>query len=508
MGEMMSDNRIKKVVIVGGGTAGWMTAAAIAKVLGKNYCQVNLIESEEIGIVGVGEATIPQIQLFNKLLGLDEDEFVRKTQGTFKLGIQFVNWTHIGHKYIHAFGDMGKDMEAIQFYHYWLKMSQLGEAEELGAYTISGVASDNGKFMRPFDAGNSPLSNIAYAFHFDAGLYARFLREYSEARGVLRTEGKVVNTILRTDDGFIEAVQLESGERVEADFFIDCSGFRGLLIEQALKTGYEDWSNWLPCDRAWAVPCESVGDPIPYTRSTAHAAGWQWRIPLQHRIGNGHVFASKFMSEDEARSILLNNLDGKPLAEPRLLKFVTGKRKKFWNKNCLAVGLASGFMEPLESTSIHLVQSTIARLMSFFPNKNFDQEDIDEFNRQADFEVEKIRDFLILHYHATERNDSEFWNYCRTMSIPDALAQKIEQFKKNGRIYRNSTEMFNDLSWLEVMHGQGIRPRAYHPLVDRMTKEEIAQRLDSVKRVIDKSVDYMPTHAQFIAEHCKAGKLD
>lgn len=504
----MSDNRIKKIVIVGGGTSGWMTAAAVAKVLGEGYCQVNLIESEEIGTVGVGEATIPQIQLFNKLLGLDEDEFVRKTQGTFKLGIQFVNWTHIGHKYIHAFGDMGKDMEAIQFYHYWLKMSQLGEAEELGNYTISGVASDNGKFMRPFDAGNSPLSNIAYAFHFDAGLYARFLREYSEARGVVRTEGKIVNTILRSDDGFIEAVQLESGERVEADFFIDCSGFRGLLIEQALKTGYEDWSHWLPCDRAWAVPCESVGDPIPYTRSTAHAAGWQWRIPLQHRIGNGHVFSSKFMSEDEARSILLSNLDGKPLAEPRLLKFVTGKRKKFWNKNCLAVGLASGFMEPLESTSIHLVQSTIARLMSFFPNKNFDQEDIDEFNRQADFEVEKIRDFLILHYHATERNDSEFWNYCRTMSIPDALTQKIEQFKKNGRIYRNSAEMFNDLSWLEVMHGQGIRPRAYHPLVDRMTKEEIAQRLDSVKRVIDKSVDYMSTHAQFIAEHCKAEKMN
>lgn len=503
----MHDNNIRRIAIVGGGTSGWMTAAALSKLIKPDYCQIRLIESEDIGTVGVGEATIPQIQLFNKLLDLDENEFVRKTQGTFKLGIQFVNWTHIGHKYIHAFGDVGKDMEAIQFYHYWLKMAQMGEAEELGQYTISGVASDKGKFMRPVDAGNSPLSNITYAFHFDAGLYARFLREYSEARGVIRTEGKVVNTILRRDDGFIEAVQLESGERIDADFFIDCSGFRGLLIEQALKTGYDDWSHWLPCDRAWAVPCESVGDPIPYTRSTAHAAGWQWRIPLQHRIGNGHVFASKFMSEDEACSILLNNLDGKPLAEPRLLKFVTGKRKKFWNKNCLAVGLASGFMEPLESTSIHLVQSAIARLLSFFPNKHFDQEDIDEFNRQSDFEFEKIRDFLILHYHATERNDSDFWNYCRTMSIPEALTQKIEQFKKNGRIFRNNTEMFNDLSWLEVMYGQGIRPRAYHPLVDRMTKEDIAQRLESVKRVIDKSVDYMPTHAQFIAEHCNAGKI-
>lgn len=504
----MNDNNIRSIAIVGGGTSGWMTAAALSKLIKPDYCQIRLIESEDIGTVGVGEATIPQIQLFNKLLDLDENEFVRKTQGTFKLGIQFVNWKKLGHKYIHAFGEVGKDMEGIQFYHYWLKMSQLGNVEELGNYTIGGLASDRGKFMRPFDAGNSPLSTIAYAFHFDAGLYARFLREYSEARGVLRTEGKVVDTILRASDGFIESVQLASGERIDADFFIDCSGFCGLLIEQALKTGYEDWTHWLPCDRAWAVPCESVGEPIPYTRSTAHSAGWQWRIPLQHRIGNGHVFSSKFMSEDEACSILLNNLDGKPLAEPRLLKFVTGKRKKAWNKNCLAVGLASGFMEPLESTSLHLVQSTIARLMSFFPNKYFDQEDIDEFNRQNDFEVEKIRDFLILHYHATERNDSDFWNYCRTMSIPEALTQKIEQFKKNGRIYRNSTEMFNDLSWLEVMHGQGIHPRTYHPLVDRMTKDEIAQRLEGVRHVIEKSVDYMPTHAQFIAEHCKARKMD
>ncbi len=504
----MHDNNIRRIVIVGGGTSGWMTAAALAKLIKPDYCQIRLIESDDIGTVGVGEATIPQIQLFNKLLDLDEDEFLRKTQGTFKLGIQFVNWGRVGDKYIHAFGDLGKDMESIQFYHYWLKMAKIGQVEEVGSYTISGAATEKGKFMRPFDAGNSPLSNIAYAFHFDAGLYARFLREFAEQRGVIRSEGTVVDVILDSDTGYIKSLQLESGQFYEADFYIDCSGFRGLLIEQALKTGYEDWSHWLPCNRAWAVPCESVGDPIPYTRSTAHPAGWQWRIPLQHRIGNGHVFSNKFMSEDEARSILLSNLDGKPLAEPRLLKFLTGKRKKFWNKNCLAIGLAGGFMEPLESTSIHLVQSAIARFMSFFPNKNFDQEDVDEFNRQADFEFEKIRDFLILHYHATERNDSDFWNYCRTMDVPESLMQKIEQFKKNGRIYRNNNEMFNDLSWFEVMHGQGVRPEAYHPLVDRMTKEEIAQRLESVKRVIDRSVDFMPTHAQYIAENCSAIKLD
>jgi len=503
----MFESRIKSIVIVGGGTSGWMVAAALSKLMKPEFCSIKLIESEEIGTVGVGEATIPQIQLYNKLLELDEDEFVRKTQGTFKLGIQFVNWKSLGHKYIHAFGDVGKDMNSIEFYHYWLKMSQLGEAEELGNYTLSGVASDRGKFMRPFDAGNSPLSNIAYAFHFDAGLYARFLREYSEKLGVVRTEGKVVNTILRDTDGFIEAVRLESGASIAGDLFIDCSGFRGLLIEQALHTGYEDWSHWLPCDRAWAVPCAHAGEPSPYTRSTAHSAGWQWRIPLQHRIGNGHVFSSKFMSEDEACSILLNNLDGEALAEPRMLKFVTGKRRKFWNKNCIAIGLAGGFMEPLESTSIHLVQSAIARMMSFFPNQNFDQEDVDEFNRQAHFEYDRIRDFLILHYHATERDDSAFWNYCRTMDIPAELTQKIEQFKKNGRIFRHSNEMFNSTSWLEVMHGQGISPRAYNPLVDRMSNVEIKQRLEGVRRVIDKSVDFMPSHAQFIAENCKAGEV-
>jgi tryptophan 7-halogenase len=503
----MQDTRIQKIVIVGGGTAGWMTAAAIAKVLGDQYCQVRLIESEDIGTVGVGEATIPQIQIFNRMLELDENEFVRKTQATFKLGIQFVNWKKIGEKYIHAFGDIGKDFESLQFYHYWLKMSQLGQAHDLANYTLSGVASERGKFMRAVDAGNSPLSRIGYAYHFDAGLFARFLREYAETRGIIRTEGKVVNTVLRSDNGFIEALELASGERVEADFFIDCSGFRGLLIEEAMHTGYEDWTHWLPCDRAWAVPCESTLEPTPYTRSTAHTAGWQWRIPLQHRIGNGHVYSSKFMNDDEALSILLKNLDGKPLAEPRQLKFVTGKRKLFWNKNCLAMGLAGGFMEPLESTSIHLVQSALARLMSLFPNKNFDQEDINEFNRQSHFEYDKIRDFLILHYHATERNDSAFWNYCRTMSVPDSLTQKIEQFKKNGRIFRDNNEMFNDLSWLEVMHGQGIRPRGYHPLVDRLPQKDVAALLADVKNVIDDCVNFMPTHAQFIEENCKAPKL-
>ncbi len=502
------DNRIRKILIVGGGTAGWMAAAAMAKVLKNQYCEIQLVESDAIGTVGVGEATIPQIQLFNQMLGLDENEFIRRTQGTFKLGIQFVNWGHIGERYLHAFGEVGKDMEGVQFYHYWLKLFQAGEAPNIDAYTLNCLAAEQGRFMRPVDAGNSPLSRIAYAFHFDAARYAMFLRDYAMERGVHRREGKIENVSLRPDDGFIESVTLDDGETLEADLFIDCSGFRGLLIEQALNTGYEEWTRWLPCDRAVAVPCAKVGDPVPYTRSTAHSAGWQWRIPLQHRTGNGHVYCSQFISDDEAADTLLKNLDGEPLADPKFIRFTTGKRLKFWNKNCVALGLASGFMEPLESTSIHLVQSGIAKLMSLFPNRNFDQEDADEYNRQVDFEYTRIRDFLIAHYHITQRDDSEFWNQCRTMEIPETLQQKMDHYRKNGRIFRTNEELFNETSWLEVMHGQGLPAQGYHPVVDTLTKDEIARRLNSIRSVISKSVEYMPKHADYIAEHCPAEKVD
>ncbi len=500
----MSDNdaRLRQIVIVGGGTAGWMTAAALARFLGDNYCKVRLVESEEIGTVGVGEATIPQIQVYNRTLGLDEDEFVRRTHGTFKLGIEFVNWGSIGKTYIHAFGEVGNDMDSLQFYHYWWKLRQQGKAPDIGRYSLNALACNQAKFMRAIDAGNSPLSGIVHAFQFDAGLYARFLREYAEQRGVIRTEGKILGTQLRANDGFIESVTLASGEVITGDLFLDCSGFRGLLIEKALNVGFEDWGHWLPCNRAWAVPCARTEPLLPLTRSTAHSAGWQWRIPLQHRTGNGHVFSSEFMSDDEAASILMGNLDGKALAEPRLLRFKAGKRHKFWHKNCIALGLASGFMEPLESTSIHLVQSAVARLMSLFPDRNFNSQDIDYFNEQTHFEYDRIRDFLILHYKATQRDDSAFWEYCQHMSIPATLQQKIDQFKSNGRIFRSNQELFNDVSWLEVFHGQGIQPEGYHPLVDLVPQAELERRVARIEDVVVRSAGVMPSHAEFIAQHC------
>jgi tryptophan halogenase len=505
--EQLHMNHVKDIVIVGGGTAGWMSAAALSTLMPNGH-RIRLIESDEISTIGVGEATIPLIRGFNELIGIDENDFIRATQGTFKLGIEFVNWGKQGDSYIHGFGTLGRDQLLAKFYQYWLKMHQAGEAADLAQFSINTVAPRMAKFMRPDLArGDSPLADINYAFHFDAGLYAQFLRKHSEQRGLIRTEGKIVDTVLRQDDGFVEAVIMESGERIAADLFIDCSGMAGLLIEKALKTGYEDWSHWLPCDRAIAVPCESNGPLVPLTRSTAHQSGWQWRIPLQHRTGNGHVYCSKFMDADAAESILMNNLDGAPLAQPRHLRFTTGKRKKGWNKNVVAIGLAGGFMEPLESTSIHMVQTAITRLMMFFPHAGFDQIDIDTYNAQADREYAAIRDFLILHYKANSRTGSEFWTYCRQMDVPVSLQKKMDLFLSNGRIVRDADELFAETSWLQVMHGQGMRPRAYNPLVDQRSKEEIAGFLQDVQQVIRACADAMPTHAEFIAANCKAPPL-
>ncbi|MFM8586524.1 MAG: tryptophan halogenase family protein [Gammaproteobacteria bacterium] len=500
----MDSRLLRTIVIVGGGTAGWMAAAAFSKILQGRY-RIRLVESEEIGTVGVGEATIPMIRLFNQVVGIDENEMLRATQGTFKMGIEFVNWWRRGEKYMHAFGRVGQELSTVNFEHYWRRMHHLGRAADLEEYSIDCMASRENRFMRPPpDMAGSPLADINYAFHFDASLYARFLRTRSEAAGVERVEGKISGVELRPDNGFIAAVHMADGRRIDGELFIDCSGFRGLLIEQTLRTGFEDWSEWLPNDRAVAVPCTSAKVLLPYTRSTAHAAGWQWRIPLQHRIGNGHVFCSRYMSEDEATSILVNNLDGTPTADPRTLRFTAGMRKLAWNRNVIAVGLASGFLEPLESTSIHLVQTMIARTIAWFPDKGFNQADIDEFNRQSRFEYEKIRDFIILHYHATERDDSPYWDYCRTMRIPESLRHKMDIYLNHGRTVREGNELFAEVSWLQVMHGQGMRPTAWHPLADVLPEDEVARYLENIRQTILKCVAVMPEHSEFIRQNCAA----
>lgn len=494
---------INKVVIVGGGTAGWMTAAVLARAMGP-LIEIELIESDAIGTVGVGEATIPQIRLLVNLLGLDEHEFLSRCQGSIKLGIEFHGWGQPGDRYMHAFGAIGRPLGMLPFHHYWLRQHQAGKGGSLWDYSFTHQAAKANRYSRVDRLGDTGLDGLVYAYHFDATLVAAFLREFSEKFGVVRTEGRIVDTRLRDSDGFIESLALEGGATVSGELFIDCSGFRGLLIEQALETGYEDWTHWLPCDRAVAVPCASVEPLTPYTQAIARPAGWQWRIPLQQRIGNGHVYCSEFMSDDEATAILLDNLDGEPEAEPRPLRFTTGMRKKLWNRNCVALGLASGFMEPLESTSIHLVQSGLSRLVGLFPDATFSQADVDEFNRQSRFEFERIRDFLILHYHVNRREDDEFWIGRREMEVPDSLQRKIDLFSESGRIYRDADELFTEVAWLQVMLGQGIEPARHHPLADLPEEDQLDGLFGDMKALIDQSVSRLQDHREYLEKHCRA----
>jgi len=504
--EAAASGPIRKIVIVGGGTSGWMCAAAFARMIEHAGVSVTLIESDEIGTVGVGEATIPSIRTFNALLGLDENDFVRSTQGTFKLGIEFVDWYRQGSRYIHPFGTYGRDLNAIRFHQFWLKLKQLGDTElgDLSEFNLCTLAATLNRFTRPQGGPDSVLGSLRYAFHFDAGLYAQYLRRYAEARGVRRIEGRIVDVQLRSDDGFITSVVLQGGGTVAGELFLDCSGFRSLLIGQTFKIGFQDWSHWLPCNRAMAVPCESTAPLLPYTRSTAETAGWRWRIPLQHRTGNGYVYCSDFIDDEDARAKLLAGLDGAPRAEPRVLKFTAGCRRKLWDRNCVAIGLAGGFLEPLESTSIHLVQTGIAKLMTLFPDRSFSRPEIDAYNGYALQEYESVRDFLILHYKATERDDTPFWRRCRDMSIPDSLQQKIDLFGSKGRAFPALDDLFTEHSWIAVMLGQGIEPAGYDPLVDSLPIGALRGFVQHARDAVTRTAHAMPLHQTFIDQNCSA----
>ena len=483
------------VVIAGGGTAGWMAAAAISRLL-HGRVEVTLVESSDIGTVGVGEATIPTLLFFHKLLKIDEQAFMAATNATFKLGINFENWRSLNHAYLHAFGATGKDCWAAGFQHFWRRGLDLGLSEDFGQYCLERVAAEAEKFA------HLPGNGLNYAFHIDATRYAGFLRELAGQAGVTRIDATIERVNVREQDGFIESLTLNNGQTLSGDLFIDCTGFRGLLIEKALHTGYEDWSQWLLCDSAVAMQTESVEAPLPYTRCIAREAGWQWRIPLQSRVGNGLVYCSNYLSDERATEILQQNINGNPLNSPRVIKFRPGRRLKQWNRNCVAIGLSSGFIEPLESTSIHLIQQGIVRLLRMFPHEGIEQAVVDEYNKQTVFEMERIRDFIILHYKVTERTDSPFWQHCKQMDVPDSLAQRLALFEKTGQIHRENNELFDD-SWQQVMIGQGMVPKGYHPIADTMTERELADFLGHIKHNIRQTVARLPLHQQYLNSYCR-----
>ncbi|WP_291843522.1 tryptophan halogenase family protein [Maricaulis sp.] len=499
---------LSKICILGGGTAGWMTAAALSNKFKNLDLEITLVESDQIGTVGVGEATLPHIRYFNQALGIDEADFMRSTEATFKLGIEFCDWGQRGDRYIHPFGDYGQPIDDLDFHQFWLKQRQAGNPHRLSEYSYPIVAAEQGRFRIPGSDTTAIGSNFGYAYQFDSSLYAGYLRRYAERLGVTRIEGRVVDVARHTETGDITAIALDNGQSVAAELFVDCSGFRGVLIEQALGSGYDDWSEWLPCNRAVAVPCESRGTLLPYTRATARTAGWQWRIPLQHRTGNGHVYWDAFISDDEAADQLMSTLDGPALADPKQLFFKTGRRRKFWNRNVVSIGLSAGFLEPLESTSIHLIQEGITTLIELFPTGRVDSRDVDEYNERMGLNFERVRDFLLLHYVATQRDDSEMWRYFRNMTLPDSLQEKITAWTSRGYVLRYEFGVFLPPSWVAVMLGQNLVPAAYDPRIDRFETPDLDTRLERIRQETASAVAETPMQADFLQRHGAASQSD
>jgi tryptophan 7-halogenase len=487
---------VKKVVIAGGGTAGWITAAALSQQLGQ-LIDITLVESEEIGTVGVGESTGPPMGVFHKLLGIDEQEFMRSVAATFKLAIWFENWGQVGDRYIHPFGRHGKPTWLAEFHHFWLHGLRKGFNTELGEYCVEWLAAKQGRF------GTSPESDINYAYHIDAARYAKFLRSFAEGYGVKRVEGKIKSIQQNSESGFIESLTLDSGQVLPGDLFVDCSGFRGLLIEQTLHTGFEDWSHWLPCDSAVAVQTTSTAPPNPYTSAIAHEAGWRWQIPLQHRVGNGLVYCSRYLSDEQAKLKLLQDVSGEPVREPWTLKIRPGRRRKGWNKNVVAIGLASGFVEPLESTSIHMIMTAVTRLMQLFPFEGIKKPFVDQYNEESRAEIEKIRDFIVLHYHTTDRDDTPFWRYCKDMDIPESLVRRIELFAVGGHAFQVEGELFRVDSWIQVLLGQGVVPKGYHPVARSMNDEDLSKVMKELRAAVAQTVSRLPRHGDFLNSYCK-----
>ncbi|WP_242141159.1 tryptophan halogenase family protein [Sphingomonas sp. TREG-RG-20F-R18-01] len=485
----------RRIVVAGGGTAGWMAAAAIARTMGRT-AEVTLIESDAIGTIGVGESTIPPLVTYNRLLGIGEADFMRATQATFKLGILFDGWKDGSDRYFHSFGTTGQDHWSAGFQHFWLNGRERGHDAAYDAYCLELVAAMEGRFA------HLPDERMNYAYQLDSSLYAQFLRRMAEGDGARRIEGRIAHVALDGESGDVAALHLESGVVVEGDLFLDCTGFRALLIEQALHAGFDDWSHWLPCDAAIAVQTENVRPPVPYTRAMAHDAGWQWRIPLQHRTGNGIVYCSRYLDHDVALARLLGNVEGTVLTEPNHIRFVTGARRRQWHRNVVAIGLSGGFMEPLESTSIHLIQRAILRLIRMMPAGAISPRDIAEFNDQQFADMEQIRDFLILHYKATNRRESAFWRQCAAMDVPETLAQKIALFRETGRVFRRNEELFAENSWVQVMMGQGIEPATHHPIAAKLPDEELARFLATLRDNVTRTVAGLPPHAAYVAQYC------